>query len=466
MPSASATPAASVSSVVARAGSTRARGRREHDRHVQAGAGRREPRVAAPAASRRLLVGDDDETLGALAWRARARAEREGLAEREAASSLVDPIVVEAARRSTRGGRAAAAHASSAAARSVGGSEGSISKLMSTAGAECVSAPTDTKSAPVAASSGIRSSVTPPEISICGAAARARDRLANLVGGHVVDEDRLDAGGERLVDLRERLGFDLDRHPGPMRARARDRGGDAAGEADVVVLDQDRVEQADAVIDRAAGAHGVFLERAQRRRRLARVEDGDAPAGGVDEAPRARGDARQPLQEIERGALADEQGARACRATSATRRRPARVTVLLAAPRRGRPDRAGERPRTRRRGRRARSRPSRGRRRAPSAPASTVASVVMSPPRTILVERRRTMSRYSAGSSGSTAASAQGHEGITVRFSAQRQPGGRFIPVDADLAGLADAIERLHAKRGAQIGLDDRHQRAPRRRRP
>src|SRR5262249_58917417 len=42
---------------------------------------------------------------------------------------------------------------------------GSISKLMSAAAAEWVSAPTDTKSAPVAASCGIRSSVTPPEIS-------------------------------------------------------------------------------------------------------------------------------------------------------------------------------------------------------------------------------------------------------------------------------------------------------------
>ena len=47
---------------------------------------------------------------------------------------------------------------------------------------------------------------------------------------------------------------------------------DAAGKADVVVLDQDRVEEADAVVRRAAGADGVLLERAQRRRRLARVE--------------------------------------------------------------------------------------------------------------------------------------------------------------------------------------------------
>ena len=53
----------------------------------------------------------------------------------------------------------------------------------------------------------------------------------------------LGAGRERLVDLLERLRLDLDRQPGPMRARALDRRRDAAGQADVVVLDQDRVER-------------------------------------------------------------------------------------------------------------------------------------------------------------------------------------------------------------------------------
>src|SRR3954469_3006211 len=48
----------------------------------------------------------------------------------------------------------------------VGDQTGSISTLRSAAGAECVSAPTDTKSAPVIASSGSRARVTPPEISV------------------------------------------------------------------------------------------------------------------------------------------------------------------------------------------------------------------------------------------------------------------------------------------------------------
>src|SRR6185503_2883607 len=48
----------------------------------------------------------------------------------------------------------------------------------------------------------------------------------------------------------------------------------------------------------------------QRRRRLARVEDGDAAAGGVDEPAGAGGDAGEALQKIERGSLADQQRAR------------------------------------------------------------------------------------------------------------------------------------------------------------
>ena len=67
------------------------------------------------------------------------------------------------------------------------------------------------------------------------------------------------------------------------------------------------------MVRRAAGAHRVLLQRAQRRRRLARVEDRDAAAGRVDEPARARRDAREPLQEVERRALADEQRARRCR---------------------------------------------------------------------------------------------------------------------------------------------------------
>ena len=107
---------------------------------------------------------------------------------------------------------------------------GSISKLMSTAGAECVSAPTETKSAPVAAIAAIRSSVTPPETSTC---ARPRARLTTSrrsSSEHVVGENARRARRQRLVELLEALHLDLDRHVGRRLAHPRQRRAHAAGQ--------------------------------------------------------------------------------------------------------------------------------------------------------------------------------------------------------------------------------------------
>ena len=71
----------------------------------------------------------------------------------------------------------------------------------------------------------------------------------------------------------------------------------------MVVLDQDAVVQPAAMVRAGAGADGVFLERTERRRGLARVEDGDRAAGRVDETARQRGDAGEPLDEVQGGAL-------------------------------------------------------------------------------------------------------------------------------------------------------------------
>ena len=157
--------------------------------------------------------------------------------------------------------------------------------------------------------------MTPPDISIF-ARPRARATASRMSAVDMLSsEDRCRRRApSACVDLGERS---APRPRSAARADARARALDgrlhAAGEPDVVVLDQHRVEQPDAMIGRAAGAHGVFLEHAQRRRRLARVEDRDAAAGRVDELPRARRDARQPLQKIERRALGDEQRPRRAR---------------------------------------------------------------------------------------------------------------------------------------------------------
>ena len=161
---------------------------------------------------------------------------------------------------------------------------GSISKLMSTAGAECVSAPTDTKSAPVAASFG-----NPIERDAAGnldlRAARARaGPLRECSSIDMLSTSTMSApAASASSTCPQRLRLDLDGQPGPTSTRRGHGRRDSASQPDVVVLDQNRVEETDAVIRGAAGANRVLLQHAQRRRRLARVEHDDAAGGRVDE---------------------------------------------------------------------------------------------------------------------------------------------------------------------------------------
>ena len=67
--------------------------------------------------------------------------------------------------------------------------------------------------------------------------------------------------------------LDLDRHAGLRIARPADRLGDAAGQRGVVLLDQDRVVKAHAVIVGAARRDRRLLEHAKAGGRLAGVED-------------------------------------------------------------------------------------------------------------------------------------------------------------------------------------------------
>ena len=182
---------------------------------------------------------------------------------------------------------------------------------MSAACTECVSAPTDTKSAPVVASSGMRASVTPPETSVFARPAMMRHGAADLRRRQVVEQDDVGAGVGRFGGLLDALRFDFDRRPGEAARAFAMAATDPAGQAHVVVLDQDQVEQPEAMVGASADAHGVLLEGPQRRRGLAGVEDGDAPAGGVDIGARRGGNAREPLEQVERRAFGRQQ--RRCR---------------------------------------------------------------------------------------------------------------------------------------------------------
>ena len=255
-------------------------GRPQHDRHVEAGPRRREPGVAAPAAARRLRVGDDDGALGSAPDR-----ERGGrVVGRTRLREVDDP---RAERRQPRGRRGEPGGDVGRRIEGAGHRSISISKLMSAAGAECVSAPTDTKSAPVAASSGM-----PLERHAAGdldlrAPARAADGLAHVVERQVVEQDRC-RRRPRAPRRPRRGSAPRPRSAGPGAACARADTAAATPPASRMWLSLIRIAsyEPDAMVRAAAGADRVLLERAQRRRRLARVEDRDAAAGGVDEAPR------------------------------------------------------------------------------------------------------------------------------------------------------------------------------------
>ena len=196
-------------------------------------------------------------------------------------------------------------------------------------GAEWVRAPTEMKSTPVAEIAATVSRSTPPEAS----------RVTRRIGaGRVAGGDRRCAGRRgpccrAAGGMRRRRERRRPRRGRGTRPRPASPGWAAAGpghglskpagEGDVVLLDQDRVVEAHAVVHPAAGADRGLLERAQQRRRLAGVEDHGAPAlrpRRLDEAGGQGRDAGEVAEQVERDALAGEQAARRAARPSATSR--------------------------------------------------------------------------------------------------------------------------------------------------
>ena len=236
---AAATPAASVSSDSVRSGTPRP----HDDREIQPRAGRRKPRRARAARGRRA------------ACRRAPPCPRGAPATPSAARGRSWTSTSAKYRSARERRRAAAPRATSASARSraadrtrelgTGLCRTSISRLMSAAGAECVSAPTDTQSAPIAASAAARSSVTPPEIST---RARPRDRGAPPRASSAsskLSSMMMSAPAASAASTSSRLCASTS--IGSLRAggaHAPHGLGDAAGEPNVVVLDQHAVVEA------------------------------------------------------------------------------------------------------------------------------------------------------------------------------------------------------------------------------
>ena len=135
-------------------------------------------------------------------------------------------------------------------------------------------------------------------------------RLGDFLGGHVVEQDGVGVAGDGLLEFDGRADFDLDDLAGLAAGeRAGEDGGQAAAERDVVVLDEDSVLQVEAVVDAAAAADGVLIQRAQAGDGLAGVEDfglGFGGGDGADEFVGEGGDAGHALHEVEDDALGGE----------------------------------------------------------------------------------------------------------------------------------------------------------------
>ena len=129
---------------------------------------------------------------------------------------------------------------------------------------------------------------------------------ASLLGRHVVEQHGVHAGFERLTQLIQRVDLDFDlHHVADVRAHCRNRGADRSGDCKMIVFDQHRVVQAEAMVGSAAAAHGVLFENAQAGCRFARADDVSGMLRHrIHQNPGCAGDAAEPAKNVERRAFA------------------------------------------------------------------------------------------------------------------------------------------------------------------
>ena len=106
--------------------------------------------------------------------------------------------------------------------------------------------------------------------------------------------------------------------PAGVGARRRDRRGDRIGPGrpggglepgEVIVLDQNRIEQTEAVVVPSAAPHRVLFQGTPAGSGLARVIDRGPGAGDRRDEPRRQGrDPAEPLEKVEGGPLHRQQG--------------------------------------------------------------------------------------------------------------------------------------------------------------
>ena len=166
------------------------------------------------------------------------------------------------------------------------------------------------KSTPVSANSRRLVERDPAARLELGAAGDVLDDRAQLVGRHVVEQEPRRAGVERLATSARVAALDLERQVGAAaRARA-DRRADAARLGAWFSLMRIASKSPKRWFVPPPAATAAFSSARRPGRRLARVEHAGARAVDSRDRQRRRGrDARQPLEEVQRGPLGGQQRA-------------------------------------------------------------------------------------------------------------------------------------------------------------
>jgi hypothetical protein len=137
------------------------------------------------------------------------------------------------------------------------------------------------------------------------AARDERHCFSQLRRSHVVEQHDVRAGGNGLLHLFERVGFDFDFQFGKPRAGPGHRSGDGVRpgitqRGKMIVFDENHVEKTKPMIATATTGHGIFFKLPPARRGFARVENLRASAAHrLDELRRERGYAGQTLDIIQ-----------------------------------------------------------------------------------------------------------------------------------------------------------------------
>lgn len=146
------------------------------------------------------------------------------------------------------------------------------------------------------------------------AAGDAPHGLPEIGKAEVVQQDAIGTCVQSLLHLLQGVGFDLDLQVGPALPCPCHGCGHRVGfgvlqDLEMVVLDQDQVVEAEAVVVSAATTYGVLFELPPPGCGLARVEDPRAGAGHrTYEAGRQRGNAGKALHEVQCDPFGRQQG--------------------------------------------------------------------------------------------------------------------------------------------------------------